>query len=101
MRTARQIEASRLNGARSRGPLSAAGKQKSSRNNRRHGLYAKTVEPDDIPACVTEATANFRALLEAEYPLDNYASLVRDELLDNAPTPTDASARSSLSKQQS
>ncbi len=73
MRTARQIEASRLNGARSRGPVTDAGKRKSSRNSRRHGLYSQTVEPGDIPACVTEATATFRAGLEADYPPGNAA----------------------------
>ena len=43
MRTQRQIEASRINGAKSRGPVTAAGRQKSSRNSRRHCMYAKDV----------------------------------------------------------
>ncbi len=83
MRTARQIEASRLNGARSRGPVTAAGKRKSSRNSRSHGLYSKTVEPGDIPVCVTEAKAAFRALLETEYPRANATCPVRDEIIDS------------------
>lgn len=83
MRTARQIEASRLNGARSRGPATDAGKRKSSRNSRRHGLYSKTVEPGDIPACVTADTAIFRAGLEAEYPPGNTTNPFRDEILES------------------
>jgi hypothetical protein len=50
MRTQRQIEASRINGAKSRGPVTHAGRLKSSRNSRRHCLYAR-----DIPACSTPA----------------------------------------------
>jgi hypothetical protein len=46
MRTQRQIEASRINGAKSRGPVTDAGKQKSSRNSRRHCLYARNIEDD-------------------------------------------------------
>ena len=52
MRTQRQIEASRLNGAKSRGPVIHAGRQKSSRNSRRHCLYAKDLpipEPEASP----------------------------------------------------
>jgi hypothetical protein len=83
MRTARQIEASRLNGARSRGPVTDAGKRKSSRNSRSHGLYARTVEPGDIPECVTEAITSFRAGLEAEYPPDTTASSAANDLIDS------------------
>ncbi len=45
IRSARQREASRLNGARSRGPVTAAGKRHSSRNSLRHGLYSQTASP--------------------------------------------------------
>jgi hypothetical protein len=41
MRTELQREASRINGARSLGPVTNAGKRKSSRNSRTHCLYAK------------------------------------------------------------
>jgi hypothetical protein len=43
MRTERQIQASRANGARSRGPATAEGKRNSSRNSIKHGLLAETV----------------------------------------------------------
>jgi hypothetical protein len=43
MRTPKQIQASRANGARSKGPVTAKGKQNSSRNSIRHGLLAETV----------------------------------------------------------
>ena len=43
-RSQKQIEASRLNGAKSRGPVTAAGKTASSANSLRHGLRSRTTE---------------------------------------------------------
>lgn len=43
MRTERQIQASRANGTRSRGPVTAQGKRNSSRNAVKHGLLAETI----------------------------------------------------------
>ena len=43
MRTLKQIEASRANGALSKGPATPEGKSISSRNSLRHGLFAQTI----------------------------------------------------------
>ena len=41
--TSKQIQASRANGSRSRGPVTKRGKQNSARNSTRHALLARTV----------------------------------------------------------
>ena len=43
MRTPKQTEASRANGAKSKGPITPEGKRNSSRNSTRHGLLAETI----------------------------------------------------------
>ncbi len=58
MRTQKQIEASRANGALSNGPVTEEGKAISSRNNTRHGLLAKTL------AIIGESTENFTDIFD-------------------------------------
>jgi hypothetical protein len=58
MRTPKQIAASRANGARSKGPITAQGKRNSSRNSVRHGLLAETIVLEE------EHTGRFLDLLK-------------------------------------
>ncbi len=55
MRTELQRLTARLNGAKSRGPVTARGKLNSSRNSRRHGLYAREFALSPLPADRAEA----------------------------------------------
>src|ERR1035438_10434004 len=55
--TPKQIQAARTNGARSKGPVTDAGKKNSARNSTRHGLLAETVVLEE------ESTERFLDLL--------------------------------------
>jgi hypothetical protein len=59
MATEPQIQASRANGAHSRGPVTAQGKFNSSKNRTRHGLLARTIVMD------SESLEGFEQLLNS------------------------------------
>ena len=85
MRTARQREASRINGARSRCPVTTIGKQKSSRNSRRHGLYAKDLYAKDFSTALPSGHETGEFPLVHEKAVDYQA--VNDELEALYPAP--------------
>jgi hypothetical protein len=70
MRSLKQIEASRANGARSRGPITAQGKRNSSRNSTRHGFSAPDPSLDQNPP---DAFIEFRASFMASLRPRNVA----------------------------
>ncbi|HWF07094.1 MAG TPA: hypothetical protein VG297_01460 [Bryobacteraceae bacterium] len=61
MRTDAQINASRANGAKSRGPVTAAGKRNSSHNSTQHGIFARSL------LLCTESRADFDELAQTLY----------------------------------
>jgi hypothetical protein len=73
MRTERQIEASRINGARSRGPVTEAGRRKSSRKDVPIASMQPGTESGEISA--------IRATVEAQYPVPGSPDLKPDFLL--------------------
>jgi hypothetical protein len=71
MRTDQQKEASRINGTKSRGPVTAEGKQSAARSNLKHGLLSNSVilEGESEQRLQTLHDEIF-ALLEPEGPLE-------------------------------
>jgi len=66
MATLKQIEASRINGTKSRGPVTAEGKARTALNSAKHGLYSKAI------------------VLNNEDP-EAYAAMLDEYLIDCAP----------------
>ena len=76
MRSQKQIEASRENGAKSHGPVTEEGKAKSARNNTRHGLLAQAV------VIIGESPESFTALLDkliAEHQPQTMSEMIQVE----------------------
>src|SRR5262245_61835349 len=69
MATAAQIDANRRNAARSTGPKSPAGKDRSRRNALTHGLTAEALLPEDIEAQARERLERWRAHFRPDDPV--------------------------------
>src|SRR5690349_18017406 len=69
MATQRQIESAQINGAKSRGPKTPEGKQRSARNSRKHGLTSKTLPTAEFHALLAEYVADLRPSSPAELSL--------------------------------
>src|SRR5689334_20233921 len=59
MRSEKQLKASRANGAKSRGPVTAPGKRNSSLNSLRHGAFSHEIR------LATESEAEFEAFAQS------------------------------------
>ena len=72
MRTERQIEASRVNGAKSRGPVTPEGKRNSSANALKHGLLAETIVlKGELEERFLEVIAEIERELQPETPIEH------------------------------
>jgi hypothetical protein len=101
MSTQKQIAANRRNGALSRGPKTAAGKNRSRYNAWKHGLAART-PPDESKRREIDALARVfaeqnappaaRAIAEAQVEVQRVGRC-RAELLGRVPPPDDAWSR--------
>ena len=74
MRTNKQIEASRRNGAQSSGPVTSEGKARSASNATRHGLSSKVVvlsneSPDEFTRVLQSYTAHWNPVGQPEIDL--------------------------------
>lgn len=78
MSSKRRIEASRANGARSRGPVTAQGKQRSAQNAVRHGFLAQTVVLQDEDAAEFQLTLD--ALVARFQPADDVELALVEEM---------------------
>src|SRR3954453_12329264 len=99
MSSQRRIEASRANGARSRGPVTAEGKMRSAQNALRHGLLAKAgvladEDADAFPSLVDRYADRFLPVADVQLLfLERMAAAqwrqtrswdVEDKMVDNA-----------------
>src|SRR5438046_3009086 len=82
MRSSKQMAASRANGARSKGPVTAQGKCNSSQNSHRHGLLAEAVvlrqeERAPFKAVLTELMDEHQPSTPTEYMLIETLAVAR------------------------
>ncbi len=76
--TEKQIEASRRNGANSRGPKTPAGKARSSRNATRHGLLSKILVLDIESQEIFDGY--FKSLIKRYQPTDEFELGIVEEM---------------------